>query len=71
MEKKKSNLKQLYGTFHFALILAVPVDKGGRLGYMFPALHSPLHGDYFSGRSTVSSDVAEKSDPVAGIKYNY
>ncbi len=29
MCEKHFFLKQLYGTFHFVLFLAVPVDKGG------------------------------------------
>ncbi len=53
-----ARLKQLNGTFHSVLILAVPLDKGGSVSptcYMFPPLHSPLQGDYLAGRKAAGS----------------
>ncbi len=45
-------IKQLNGTFHFVLILAVPVDKGGSV---LPILHAPSaspEGDQAAARET-------------------
>ncbi len=76
-------LKQLNGTFHFVLILVIPVDKGSS-GSPNIRLHfiPQLRRRTFSQRMKqvdftqsepqfVSSDVTKKSDPVAGIKNNY
>ncbi len=80
-------LKQLSGTFHFVFHLTLgyivpPLHSTLQGDYFVGRSAGGSSGDpSISGwcnwnsaranRSTVSSDFAEKSDPVAGIKNNY